>query len=104
MVTHRIPRPLVLHGRTGWHHRWHAAATHHGNPKGLSAVEKIVTQEKLDGYHGPVIENIELKDPKFRTAVEVGPPPPQNNERLAPRGLRRECLTPLPFPHHIFCA
>ncbi len=38
---------------------------------GLQAVENIVRQDKLKGYHGPVIENIALKDPKFRTAVEV---------------------------------
>lgn len=38
---------------------------------GLEALATIVKDEKIKGYHGPIIENFTLIDPKFRTAVEV---------------------------------
>jgi len=39
--------------------------------QGLQAVEEIVAQKKISGYHGPLIDNIELQDANFRNAVEV---------------------------------
>ena len=38
---------------------------------GISAVMKIVQEKQLDGYYGPVIDNLTLRNPAFRTAVEV---------------------------------
>lgn len=39
--------------------------------KGLDSLAKLVKNENTRGYHGPVYSLIKLKDPKFRTAVEV---------------------------------
>ncbi|CAM9776813.1 unnamed protein product [Heterosigma akashiwo] len=39
--------------------------------QGLEAVQKIVAKENISGYYGPVIENFQLVDSKFQTAVEV---------------------------------
>lgn len=39
--------------------------------KGLDSLTKLVKSENTRGYHGPVYSLIKLKDPKFRTAVEV---------------------------------
>ena len=38
---------------------------------GISAVMKIVQEKQLQGYYGPVIDNLTLRNPAFRTAVEV---------------------------------
>ena len=38
---------------------------------GISAIMKIVQDKQLDGYYDPVIDNITLRNPAFRTAVEV---------------------------------
>lgn len=39
--------------------------------QGLAMIETIVAEKKIRGYYGPVIDNINLKNPSFRTAVEV---------------------------------
>ena len=38
---------------------------------GLAAVERIVEQEGITGYHGPLIDIFTLKDEGFKTCVEV---------------------------------
>jgi len=38
---------------------------------GLQAVESIVKQQNIEGYYGPLIDNITLKSDAFRNAVEV---------------------------------
>ena len=39
--------------------------------QGLEAVERIVAEEKVKGYYGPLVENFELTNPKYRVPVEV---------------------------------
>ncbi|CAN0362690.1 unnamed protein product, partial [Phaeothamnion confervicola] len=39
--------------------------------QGLEAVERLVRQENIAGYRGPVIDNFTLADRKFAMAVEV---------------------------------
>ncbi len=39
--------------------------------QGLATVEKIAREKNINGYFGPVIDNFELKNDAFRTAVEV---------------------------------
>jgi structural maintenance of chromosome 3 (chondroitin sulfate proteoglycan 6) len=39
--------------------------------QGLATVEAIAAEQGLQGYYGPVIDNISLKSDAFRTAVEV---------------------------------
>jgi structural maintenance of chromosome 3 (chondroitin sulfate proteoglycan 6) len=34
-------------------------------------VERIVREDKVDGYYGPLVENFELSNPKYRVPVEV---------------------------------
>lgn len=34
--------------------------------QGLEAVERIVREDKVDGYYGPLVENFELSNPKYR--------------------------------------
>jgi len=38
---------------------------------GLAMVERIAAERKMKGYYGPLIDNFELKNGAFRTAVEV---------------------------------
>jgi len=38
---------------------------------GLENLARIVAEENVRGYYGPVVENLELIDDKYRTAVEV---------------------------------
>jgi len=38
---------------------------------GLDSLSKIVQDEGIPGYYGPVVDNLSLVDPKYRTAVEV---------------------------------
>ena len=38
---------------------------------GLEAVKKIVKDENINGYYGPVVDNFTLKNAKYRTPVEV---------------------------------
>ena len=39
--------------------------------QGLAMVEQIATENNIQGYFGPLIDNFELKNDAFRTAVEV---------------------------------
>ena len=39
--------------------------------QGLSTVDKIVEEKGLRGYFGPLIDNFELNNEGYRTAVEV---------------------------------
>ena len=39
--------------------------------QGLLMVEQIVQEKRLEGYYGPLIDNFQLKNDGFRTAVEV---------------------------------
>ena len=39
--------------------------------QGLSTVEKIVEERRMRGYYGPLIDNFQLTNEGFRTAVEV---------------------------------
>ena len=39
--------------------------------QGLSTVEKIVEEKRMRGYFGPLIDNFQLTNEGFRTAVEV---------------------------------
>ena len=38
---------------------------------GLEAVKKIVAEESIAGYYGPVVDNFTLRNAKYRTPVEV---------------------------------
>jgi structural maintenance of chromosome 3 (chondroitin sulfate proteoglycan 6) len=38
---------------------------------GLETVARLAEEERISGYYGPVYSLLELKDPKFRQAVEV---------------------------------
>jgi hypothetical protein len=38
---------------------------------GLAAVESIVKERQISGYHGPVVDNFTLKHSAFQTSVEV---------------------------------
>ncbi|KAG5185319.1 RecF/RecN/SMC [Tribonema minus] len=47
------------------------AATPRAISEGLEHVQRIVKEEKMTGVLGPVIENLELTDPKYAAAVEA---------------------------------
>jgi structural maintenance of chromosome 3 (chondroitin sulfate proteoglycan 6) len=38
---------------------------------GLATVERLAAEKNLKGYYGPLIDNFELKNEAFRTAVEI---------------------------------